>query len=551
METLQVVNAEYVTNHHLGFASVLETSDSVVVEENFGTKSGRSYAVDTDKSSIQDAFQLYVKDVNRAELLDRKQESALAKKIESNRQKIEGILFGSKLVFDEIQNLAYRIENREITIRHITVVNDDDEFEMDEQSRVVALVQQLRLVSDDFISRQMIKTSGQATKLNLLEKEEIDKLSKRIHSQIQLISFNQSQIEKFTELLVQKAREIECASEQIAELEHSQKVDTKKLHKLLQGWEAAKKAGDASKEAIMKLEIEDFAGQSFRAVMQEYQLLESAMKWKRDVVEQTGQDEKEFLSQVMKLQKSLEVMKKAKNRLMEANLRLVVSIARKYLHCGLGIEDLIQEGNLGLMRAIDKFDCERGCKLSTYASWWIRQSMSRAIADHSRTIRIPVHMIDKGKRLLKISQQLGMELGRQPTLAEVVERSRMPEELVHELLHNMNDPLSIDKPYGSEEGSTLQNVVPDQNVEDPLQTMMKTDLSEVIEGMLAELPPRQEKIVKMRFGIGHKREYTLDEIGKEFRITRERIRQLLFQALVKLRHPCRSNFLRDYHVEGC
>ena len=551
MEALHFVNAEHDTHHHHGFSAVLEASDSSVDEENYGTKSGQSSALDKEKSSIQDAFHLYVKDVNRAELLDRKQESALAKKIESNRQKIEGILFGSKLVFDEIQNLAYRLENREITIRHITVVNDDDEFEMDEQSRVVALVQQLRLVSDDFISRQMIKTSGQATKLNRLEKEEIDKLSKRIHSQIQLISFNQSQIEKFTELLVQKAQEIQFASEQIAELEQSQRVDTQKLHKLLQGWEAAKKAGDASKEASMKLEIEDFAGQSFGAVMQEYQLLESAMKWKRDVVEQTGQDEKEFLSQVMKLQKSLEVMKTAKNRLMEANLRLVVSIARKYLHCGLGIEDLIQEGNLGLMRAIDKFDYERGCKLSTYASWWIRQSMSRAIADHSRTIRIPVHMIDKGKRVLKISQQLGMELGRQPTLAEVVERSKMPEELVHELLHNMNDPLSIDKPYGSEDGSTLQNVVPDQNVEDPLQTMMKTDLSEVIEGMLAELPPRQEKIVKMRFGIGHKREYTLDEIGKEFRITRERIRQLLFQALVKLRHPCRSNFLRDYHVEGC
>ena len=551
MEALHFVNAEHDTNHHLGFSGVLEVSDSSVDEENYGTKSAQSSALGKEKSSIQEAFQLYVKDVSRVEQLDRKQESALAKKIESNRQKIEEILFGSKLVFDEIQNLAQRLENGEITIRHITVVNDDDEFEMDEESRAVALVQQLRLVSDDFTSRQMIKNSGQAAKLNRLEKEEIDKLSKRIHSQIQWISFNQNQIEKFTDLLVQQAREIECASEQITELEQSQRVDSKKLLKKMQSWEAANKAGDVSKEASLQMEIEDYAGQSFKAVLQEYQLLESAMKWKRDVVEQTGQDEKEFLSQVMKLQKSLEVMKTAKNRLMESNLRLVVSIARKYLHCGLGIEDLIQEGNLGLMRAIDKFDYERGCKLSTYASWWIRQSMSRAIADHSRTIRIPVHMIDKGKRVMKISQQLGMELGRQPTLAEVVERSGMPEELVHELLHNMNDPLSIDKPYGSEEGSTLQNVVPDQNAVDPLQTMMRTDLTEVIEEMLTQLPPRQEKIVKMRFGIGHKREYTLDEIGKEFKITRERIRQLLFQALVKLRHPCRSNFLRDYHVEGC
>ena len=551
METLNFVNTEHTTNQHLAFSGVLEASDSSVDEGNFEAKSGRSSAVDKEKSSIQDAFQLYVKDVSRVELLDRKQESALAKKIESNRQKIEEILFRSKLVFDEIQKLAQRLENGEITIRHITVVNDDDEFEMDEESRVGVLVQQLRLVSDDFISRQMIKNSGQGSNLNRLEKEEVDKLSKRIHSQIQWISFNQSQIEKFTELLVERTREIECASEQIAELQQSQSVDSKKFFKSMQSWKEAKKPGNASIEAALQLEIKDLAGQSFKDVLQECQLLESAMKWKKDVVEQTGLDEKGFLSQVMKLQKSLEVMKTAKNRLMEANLRLVVSIARKYLHCGLGIEDLIQEGNLGLMRAIEKFDYERGCKLSTYASWWIRQSMSRAIADHSRTIRIPVHMIDKGKRVLKISQQLGMELGRQPTLAEVVERSRMPEELVHELLHNMNDPLSIDKPYGSEEGSTLQNVVPDQNAVDPLQTMMKTDLSEVIEDMLTQLPPRQEKIVKMRFGIGHKREYTLDEIGKEFKITRERIRQLLFQALVKLRHPCRSNFLRDYYVEGC
>ncbi len=550
MEALESVNSEYATFHHLGFSEIKEVPNSGTDEESFEAKSRRSSTVEKEKSSIQDAFQLYVKDVNRVELLDRKQESGLAKIIESNSQKIVDILFGSKLVFNEIQNLAHRLENGEVTVRNIIDANEDDEFQTDEEGRVGTLVQQLRLVCDDFISMQLIKNSGQATKINRLEKEEIDKLSKRIKSQIQLISFNQTQIEKFTDLLVQQAREIGRAIQQISNHQKSQGNAFPKLFKLIQSLLAAEKAEDVSKEGALKLEIEDLAGQSLKAVMQDNQLLVSAVKLKRDLVKQSGQDEKDFLSQVMKLQKSLEIMKTAKNRLMEANLRLVVSIARKYLHCGLGIEDLIQEGNLGLMRAIEKFDYERGCKLSTYASWWIRQSMSRAIADQSRTIRIPVHMVDKGKRVLKISQQLGMELERQPSLAEVVERSRMSEELVHELLHNMNDPLSIDKPYGSEEGSTLQNVVPDRNAEDPLQNMMKTDLSEVIEKMLTQLPPRQKKIVKMRFGIGHKREYTLDEIGKEFKITRERIRQLLFQALAKLRHPCRGDFLVDYYVEG-
>ena len=551
MDALESVNSEYTTFHHLAFSEIKRVINSGTDEENFEAKSGRSSYVEKEKSSIPEAFQLYVKEVNKVKLLDRNQESILAKKIESNSQKIEEILFSSKLVFDEIQNLALRLENKEITVCNITDVNEDDKFQTEEESCVDTLVQQLRLVCDDFISMQMIKNSGQVTKINRLEKEEIDKLSKRIQLQIQMIAFNQSQIEKFTYLLVQHSREIERAIQQISNHQKSLGNESPKLFKLIQSLLAAKKAEDVSKEGALKIEIEDLAGQSLKAVMQDNQLLVSAIKWKRDLVKQSGQNEMEFLSKVMKLQKSLEIMKTAKNSLMEANLRLVISIARKYLHCGLGIEDLIQEGNLGLMRAIEKFDYERGCKLSTYASWWIRQSMSRAIADQSRTIRIPVHMIDKGKRVLKISQQLGMELERQPSLAEVVERSRMPEELVHELLHNMNDPLSLDKPCGSEEGGNLQNVVPDRNVEDPLQNMMKTDLSEVIEKMLTQLPPRQKKIVKMRFGIGHKKEYTLDEIGKEFKITRERIRQLLFQALAKLRHPCRGDFLVDYYVEGC
>ena len=469
MDALESVNSEYTTFHHLAFSEIKRVINSGTDEENFEAKSGRSSYVEKEKSSIQEAFQLYVKEVNKVKLLDRNQESILAKKIESNSQKIEEILFSSKLVFDEIQNLALRLENKEITVCNITDVNEDDKFQTEEESCVDTLVQQLRLVCDDFISMQMIKNSGQVTKINRLEKEEIDKLSKRIQLQIQMIAFNQSQIEKFTYLLVQHSREIERAIQQISNHQKSLGNESPKLFKLIQSLLAAKKAEDVSKEGALKIEIEDLAGQSLKAVMQDNQLLVSAIKWKRDLVKQSGQNEMEFLSKVMKLQKSLEIMKTAKNSLMEANLRLVISIARKYLHCGLGIEDLIQEGNLGLMRAIEKFDYERGCKLSTYASWWIRQSMSRAIADQSRTIRIPVHMIDKGKRVLKISQQLGMELERQPSLAEVVERSRMPEELVHELLHNMNDPLSLDKPCGSEEGGNLQNVVPDRNAKDPLQ----------------------------------------------------------------------------------
>jgi hypothetical protein len=205
METLHVVNSESGTDPHIVFSEVLEIPDSVAGEESFEAKSGRSFVIEKEKSLFQEAFQLYVKDVNRVELLDRKQVSALAQKIESNSQKIGKILFESKLIFDEIQNLAQRLENGEITVRNITVVNEDDELEIDEKGQVGTLIQQLLLVYDDFIARQMIKKSGQATKLKRFANEEIDKLSKRIHSQIQWISFNQSQIEKFTDLLLQRA----------------------------------------------------------------------------------------------------------------------------------------------------------------------------------------------------------------------------------------------------------------------------------------------------------------------------------------------------------
>ena len=254
----------------------------------------------------------------------------------------------------------------------------------------------------------------------------------------------------------------------------------------------------------------------------------------------------DFRAEIKVLQKTVDIGADAKKRLAEANLRLVVSIAKRYVGRGMLFLDLIQEGNLGLIKAVEKFDYRKGYKFSTYATWWIRQAITRAIADQARTIRIPVHMVETINKLIRVSRQLLQELGREPSPEEIAEEMSMPVERVREILKISQEPVSLETPIGEEEDSHLGDFIKDDNVPVPADAAAFTLLKEQLEEVLGTLTEREQKVLTLRFGLEDGRARTLEEVGKEFNVTRERIRQIEAKALRKLRHPSRSRKLKDY-----
>lgn len=271
------------------------------------------------------------------------------------------------------------------------------------------------------------------------------------------------------------------------------------------------------------------------------QLLKARMEEAEDEAEKA-----EIQEEIKAMQKDIDLGSDAKKRLAEANLRLVVSIAKRYVGRGMLFLDLIQEGNLGLIKAVEKFDYRKGYKFSTYATWWIRQAITRAIADQARTIRIPVHMVETINKLIRVSRQLLQELGREPTPEEIAAELDMPVERVREILKISQEPVSLETPIGEEEDSHLGDFIQDDNVPVPAEAAAQTLLKEQLDEVLDTLTEREQKVLRLRFGMDDGRARTLEEVGKEFDVTRERIRQIEAKALRKLRHPSRSRKLRDY-----